>query len=390
MTGANCSPASLTKRPALTSTSTFASSDFPMFNPSRLTLARERRGLTQIGLAEAIGVTRLTIYRYESGEVEPPPETLAKLARAVAFPVAFFSGDQLDVPNQHSASFRGLATMTARERNAALAAGAIAFLLDDWVRPHVAVAPAIDLPDLAGERPEVAARALRQEWMLGERPIKSMIRLLESKGVRVFSLVEETRAVDAFSVWRNNCPYVFLNTLKSAERSRHDTAHELGHLLLHRHGGPRGKAVEDEANRFASAFLMPEADVKAMVPTAQTVQQIIAAKKSWGVSATSLNYRLNKLRCITAWNYQKFAIQLTELGYRSKEPSGMAPEKSLFWQKVFDGMRGKKITKHVIADSLAIPVSEIENLVFRLVNMTTFEGGGLGSAKSRAVLRVIS
>src|ERR1051325_1217612 len=238
MTGANCSPASLTKTPALTSTSTFASSDFPMFNPSRLTLARERRGLTQIGLAEAIGVTRLTIYRYESGEVEPPPETLAKLARAVAFPVAFFSGDQLDVPNQHSASFRGLATMTARERNAALAAGAIAFLLADWVRPPGAVAHALRLSALAwaGERPEVAARALRQEWMLGERPIKSMIRLLESKGVRLFSLVEETRAVDAFSVWRNNCPYVFLNTLKSAERSRHDTAHELGHLLLHRHG----------------------------------------------------------------------------------------------------------------------------------------------------------
>lgn len=85
----------------------------------------------------------------------------------------------------------------------------------------------------------------------------------------MFSLVEETRSVDAFSVWRSNKPYIFLNTVKTAEHSRFDAAHELGHLVLHKHGGPGGRAAEDEANRFASSFLMPSADVRARIPIAR-------------------------------------------------------------------------------------------------------------------------
>lgn len=352
-------------------------------------MARRRRGFTQIALASSIGVTRLTIYRYEVGEVDPPSAALACIAAALNFPVEFFFGADVDEPNQDSASFRGLTAMTAREREGALTAGALAFLLDDWVRPLVALAPAIDLPDLQGESPEVAARALRQEWGLGERPIKNMVHLLEAKGVRVFSLVEETRNVDAFSVWRDEKPYVFLNTVKTAERSRMDSAHELAHLLLHKHGGPRGKLAEEEANQFAQAFLMPEADVKAVLPTVSNVQQIIQAKRRWGVAAMNLCYRLHKLRCISDWLYQKFAIQLTRLGYRSGEPNGLPPEKSIFWQKVFDGMRAKKITKHAVAEALAFPVSEIENLVFRLANMMTVDGGAVMPARSRAILKVV-
>lgn len=359
------------------------------FHPSRLSLARRRRGFTQVALAEALGVTRLTIYRYEIGEVDPPPEALAKLARVLNFPISFFDGADIDEPNQDSASFRGLTAMTARQRDCALAAGALAFLLDDWVRPLVVIAPQIDLPDLEGEDPDIAARALRQKWGLGERPVRNAVHLLESKGIRVFSLAEETRTVDAFSVWRNEKPYVFLNTMKTTERSRMDALHELAHLLLHKHGGPRGKAAEEEANQFARAFLMPEADVKAILPMVSNVQQILYRKHRWGVSAFNLVYRLHRLGCISDWAYQRLAIKLTELGYRTGEPGGRSPEKSLFWQKVFDELRAKKMTKHTIADALSLPVAEIENLVFRLANMTTFEGGALTAGKSRARLRVI-
>lgn len=56
---------------------------------------------------------------------------------------------------------------------------------------------------------------------------------------------------------------IFLNVHKSAERLRFDLAHELGHLVMH--GGSLhvepGKEKEQAANDFASAFLMPRADV---------------------------------------------------------------------------------------------------------------------------------
>src|ERR1019366_8677635 len=65
--------------------------------------------------------------------------------------------------------------------------------------------PEPKLIDLSHERdPAAAARTLRQVWALGEQPISNMVRLLELKGVRVFSLAENTKNVDAFSCWRND------------------------------------------------------------------------------------------------------------------------------------------------------------------------------------------
>lgn len=48
--------------------------------------------------------------------------------------------------------------------------------------------------------------------------------------------------------------FYFLNTSRTAERCRFDLAHELGHLVMHKHGIIEGIHVEQEANAFASAF----------------------------------------------------------------------------------------------------------------------------------------
>jgi hypothetical protein len=160
-----------------------------------------------------------------------------------------------------------MSAMPAKERDSALAAGSFAFLLSDWVDNYFVLPLSYLIDGKEGVEPEAVARALRTYWGLGEKPIKSMVHLLEAKGVSVFSLVENTKTIDAFSLWRRNIPFVFLNTIKTPERSRFDAAHELGHLVLHKHGGPEGgRVVEDQANQFASAFLMPEAEVRARMP----------------------------------------------------------------------------------------------------------------------------
>jgi len=105
--------------------------------------------------------------------------------------------------------------------------------------------PAPDLPDLRDEEPEVAASVLRQHWGLGERPIKIWF-IFSNRSVRVYSLAENSVEVDAFALWHSKTPFVFLNTLKSAEHGRFDAAHELGHLVLHRHSGPQ---IPDAENR---------------------------------------------------------------------------------------------------------------------------------------------
>jgi len=315
-----------------------------------------------------IGKSHVTVTRLERGNNEPEPETVDAIAKVLGFPTEFFYGDDIDEPTKEAASFRSLTAITAKERDAALAAGVLAYLLSDWVAARFNL-PEPDLIDASHERdPAAAARSLRQHWGLGEQPISHMVKLLEAKGVRVFSLVENTRNVDAFSCWRNDIPYVFLNTEKSAERSRVDAAHELGHLVLHKHGGPQqGRCAEFEAQMFAASFLLPEADVRAKIPRALSLDQMLIAKKRWGVSVSALAYRLHKLDILSDWQYRNTVIEIGRRGYRTNEPNGIPREESTVWKKVLSELWSDRITKSHIAADLHMPADEIESLVFGLV-----------------------
>jgi Zn-dependent peptidase ImmA (M78 family)/DNA-binding XRE family transcriptional regulator len=339
-----------------------------MLTPGRLSLARRRRRMTKKGLAKELGVTPHTILRYESGDIQAPDDVVERIAEVLDFPAAFFCAPDLDEVVSDAASFRSLTAMSARDRDSALAAGTLAYALSDWVDANFAL-PEAALIDLSGDEPEVAARSLRQEWALGEQPIKNMVHLLEAKGIRIFSLAENTRTVDAFSVWRGERPFVFLNMMKTPERSRFDAAHELAHLVLHKHGGPHGRRAEEQADQFASSFLMPTADVLAKIPRIHTLNQIVEAKKRWSVSVMAMIRRLRSLNVISDWQYRMFCIQATEVGYRTAEPFGIAREQSVVWQKVLTALWNEKLTKKEIAEQLNVPQQEIENLLFGLANM---------------------
>jgi len=337
------------------------------FNPARLSIARRRQLLNKKHFADLIGVDLRTIVRWERCQAEPIPEHLDAIAKVLDFPKPFFLGPDIDGPIREHISFRSQTSMTAVERDAALAAGQIAFLISDWTTERFDL-PTPKLPDLHLFDPEPAARMLRQEWALGETPIPNMIHLLEAKGVRVFSLAENTAHVNAYSLWRKQVPYVFLNTFKSAESSRFDAAHELGHLVMHQDGGVTGRVAEEQANRFASAFLMPEADVRGSLPQIQTLHQFIKAKKRWRVSLAALNYRAHKLRLISDWKNRDFCISIATNGYNKNEPEPIEREQSVVWEKVLKALWAEKTTHLEIAEQLALPLSEVSALLFGLLS----------------------
>lgn len=337
-----------------------------MFNVRRLELARKRRRYTAKILAERAQIAPVTLSRIVNGSQIPDDETVNRLIEALAYPKDFFFRDDIDPIDVTTASFRSLKAMTARERDAALAAGELAYEMIDWIRQQFNL-PTADLVDLGQERdPAGAARTLRQYWSIGERPIGNMVKLLETKGVRVFSLAENTKNVDAFSCWRNDEPYVFLNTFKSTERSRFDAAHELGHLVLHKHGGAKqGRSAEHEAHLFAASFLMPKDDVLATIPFVTDLDKIVKAKARWGVSVAALAYRLHKMNLLTDWQYRTFCIQINRK-YGANEPAGLPPERSSVWQMVLTELWKDGITKSHVAARLSIPPDELENLLFGL------------------------
>lgn len=338
------------------------------FNPTRLIIARKRRGLSKTALASASKISVRSLGYYESGEVDPSDEHKELLAAALELPIAFFSGPDIEEIALDAASFRSLSTMTAAQRDSALAAGSFAVnLLCKWIEERFEL-PEPSVPSLRGFDPETAARALRAKWGLGERPIKNVVHLLEAHGVRVFSLPVDSASVDAFSVWHRSVPYVFLNPKKSAERGRTDSSHELGHLALHGHGTPRSREAELEADVFASAFLMPAGDVLAHAPrrSAMSVAAIHRLKKRWGVSAISLVHRFKQLQVITEWQYRSFCIQLSQAGYRKREDE-MPRDSSQVFAKVFDALRSEGTARSAIARDLMLTTAEVDSLLVGLV-----------------------
>jgi Zn-dependent peptidase ImmA (M78 family)/DNA-binding XRE family transcriptional regulator len=360
------------------------------FSPSRLSWARRRRGMTKTRLAGSIGVDLRSVSAYETGEFSPDQERLGKIARALKFPEDFFFGDDLEQPALDTASFRSLSKMTAGQRDTALGSGAIALLLNEWIEARFNL-PEADIPDLGRDAsPEGAAEAVRRAWGLGELPIKNMVHMLEARGARVYSLAIDAAEVDAFSMWRQNRPFVFLNTLKSAEHGRFDAAHELGHLILHRHAAPSGQQAEQDANAFASAFLMPAASVRAHAPRFATIDLLIRLKKIWNVSLAALTYRLHKLGLVSDWHYRKLYIEISARGYRKTEPDSAPREVSQILYKVFNALRAEGVTKHDVATELHVHPEDVDELVFGLA-LTSLEGDGRHAhVGRRPKLRVVA
>jgi Zn-dependent peptidase ImmA (M78 family)/transcriptional regulator with XRE-family HTH domain len=370
----------------------------PDFTPLRLTLARKRRGMTKKALADKVGVTTRSISAYERDEKRPSGSTLERLSDVLGFPVDFFSRPETDEFPIGATSFRALSRMTQKQRDQATAAGEVAFMLSDWIDARFAL-PAADVPKLRGVDPDNAAAAVRVGWTLGERPLGNMVHILEAHGVRVFSLSEESRNLDAFSCWRQKPesaevqPFIFLNTMKTSEHSRMDAAHELGHLVLHwRHESPRGREAENEASVFASALLMPAASVLAGAPRGGTLDQVIAAKRQWNVSAAALVFRMRKLHLLTQWQYESLFKQMAARGLLSCELHGIERETSQILPKVFKALRDEGTSQADVARDLGLPTEEVGKLVFGLM-VTGLSGGGDKSAEAlpakRSRLRLI-
>ena len=316
--------------------------------PSRLVIARKRRGLTLTQLSALTGLSTHSISVYENGHQAPSEETKAQLAAALGVSPGFLTGPDVEEIPADAVSFRALSKMTARQRDRALAAA--------------------DIPSLTGQDPETAAEVTRARWGLGERPIGNMLHLLEAHGARIYSLTAENDELDAYSLYWHGQPFVFLSTGKSGERGRFDAAHELGHLVLHgeHQVASERPAAEVEANRFAAAFLMPRASVLAAGLRNASVDRILRAKTNWNVAALALTHRLHELGLLTDWGYRTACVQLGRLGYKRAEPHGITRESSQLLGKVFRELRAEGLPPARIAADIGIGAAELRGHVFGL------------------------
>jgi Zn-dependent peptidase ImmA (M78 family)/transcriptional regulator with XRE-family HTH domain len=304
-----------------------------IINPKRLREARLIRGLTIKDLADTIGITKQAISQFELGEHMPKQETMMALINTLGFPKSYF---YKDFKEQYVGNtfFRANATATKKSKemqyNKSLLAGYIYSYLSDLIE-----FPDLNLPDVSQLKTnwddnnsiEELAKKIREHWGIGQNPIANIVHLLERNGIMVFSVDTDTQKVDAFCQHRSGRPFIFLgNDKQSAFRRQFDGGHELGHILMHEDIDNQDtlsreeiKAMENQANRFASALLLP-AEAFAKTVTSTSLLHFIELKKYWQVSIGAMIYRSYELKIIDESRYTSLQKQMSMKKIRTKEP----------------------------------------------------------------------
>ena len=308
----------------------------PRFVGERLRQSREARGLTAIALAELIGVSRQAVSQYENGPETPAPSVMHRVIEVLRLPLQFFLRP-LPPSDPDPIFYRSMASATKAARTRAKSRFDWTRELVGYIRGFVDLPkvnfPAVDLPSdplaISKEQVEFAAEATRRHWKLGDGPISNIVLLLENNGAIITRQNLAADALDAFSMWPRSeaVPYVVLNSEKGvAVRSRFDIAHELGHLVMHRFAPPGCltrpelfDVVEQQADAFASAFLMP-ARTFSDDAVSPSLDGFRALKPKWRVSIQAMIFRARELNLMSAEKASRMWPNLARRGWRKTEP----------------------------------------------------------------------
>lgn len=341
-----------------------------LFDSGRLTLVRELRGWTKTELADRIEKSASAVSQFEGGRARPDPQTIRRMALALAVPIEFFASrkGRTSVISLDVCHFRSLRSASQRARRkllaqASLLSEVVAFLEQEAVEFRPDQVTRVACTVTSANDIESCAAAVRREWGLGVGPIPNVVQLLESKGVIVLPIAAGCQEVDAFSLWHGGRPYMFLVLDKdSPSRTRFDAAHELGHLVMHHDVVPGSPDVERQAHRFASAFLMPKESFLVECPRRLSFPHFRELKARWRVSLAAMFTRARDLGCLSEASYRRAFMELNRTGERRGERGEPAPERP---QVLADAFRlvEDEMPAEALAEAVGLTRAGIEELL---------------------------
>jgi Zn-dependent peptidase ImmA (M78 family)/DNA-binding XRE family transcriptional regulator len=356
------------------------------FRGARLKQARLARGIYKNALADMIGISGWAITRYEDDVDKPQQDKLSAIAKHLNFPVEFFLTpewpEKIDLVFWRS---RSAETKYARE----MTEQRMLWLCEifSFLEREVDF-PTLDLPDLGLPNDfrmltpnviESAAEDLRNRWKLHDRPIPDVTLSLENAGIPVVNIEIMSEKQDGFCFHSKELARAFagINTSNvSAARARYDAAHELGHIILHGNVSPQQsrdpanhKILEQQAFRFAGAFIFPRAAFRSEVRV-PTLDYFCSLKKRWGMSIGAMVYRASDLGLIDEYEKGTLYRNLTRRGWRGPQqepfdsPQEMPIERPRMLRRGMDVILGEGfLGRGAIKAALPLPAREIEQLV---------------------------
>lgn len=282
-------------------------------NANLLRTARQLRGFQQGEAARLLGISQAMLSRFENQLAGLTDEILKSAADVYDLPLSFFrqTDPVLGAPVSVHPMWRRKASVSAKEMDQIVAELNIRLMHLRRLLDAVEIQPTFDLPKLAvddyGGDAERIAGLVRAQWQLPVGPIQNLTRILEAAGVIVVHSALGGSAVDGVTFRAPGLPpLIVLNTDQPADRMRFTLAHELGHLVMH-HAQPT-QDMEQEANDFASSFLMPSRDIRPYFARRVDLRLLAELKPVWKVSMASLLMRARSLG-VLAYNQERYLWQ---------------------------------------------------------------------------------
>lgn len=322
-----------------------------MFIGESLTNIRILNELSRSELAEKLGITEQAVWQYENGYVTPKLDTINTMKKLFKVKSGYFLKEDLieQIPLNnikieriaYRSEFMNSAIKTQSElihvkfldallknvtKKIVLPRNEIAILRNqvlDFLKES-------DTKLSRSQQISYVAKISRERLGLPLDNNKNLVFHLEKAGAFIIEKsIGDT--IDAYSVWsEDNTPYIILgNIKKSAVRRNFDLAHELGHLLLHYKtefnmlDRENYKLKEEEANAFASEFLMPTDSFSKDVSLLNRISNpnaYLELKEKWLVSIQAMGIRVRNLDLMTYQQLRYFFISINKNGYKKREP----------------------------------------------------------------------
>lgn len=279
--------------------------------PLRLEQALAFRSLTKGQLAGLVGVAASTVTKWCKGDQFPESDTFDRLATVLGVEPEWLTRPPLPAVSAPLFRSNASALKTARSKLKARAdlLQEISVLFGDHVNYPALNLPTLNfkaLEEITKADIEEAAEECRKLWQLGRGPIQDLTLAAEGAGIIIAREETGIATIEGLSCWSpvHGLPVILLSADKAnGFRSRFDLAHEIGHLVLHKHipesdDPEQYKLKEKQAHYFAGALLLPAETFANDVRTPPSLDSLLIIKQRWGVSVGAMIMRLYALRII--------------------------------------------------------------------------------------------
>lgn len=363
------------------------------FQGVKLKNARLYRGFTLTKLSEETEISKQSLSQYENG-LTPDSAKLYKISTALNFPRDYFIvKDNFNISSDVT-YFRSLTSSSKLSRTSQ------SIKLDHVAKAYEALSQIIEFPklnipevnfyesnipsDSMNTEIEKIADDTRKHWGLDTSPINNLQYQLEKNGIIVTGFNSTDNGIDAFSqrTLINNTIVFFIAICvgqKPQGRIYFDMAHELGHILLH----PWSESLdnisreefrnrEQQANMFASAFLLPRESFGNDVcvsPLKISTYQIL--KRKWHCSIQAMLYRTHTLGIINVNQFQYMMRKVSQNGWRQKEPGDSPyPLNENIFQGAIDvlysagGYTPRQVMKLFWSQGINLYYKELEDILY--------------------------